>query len=302
MDVLVSGAGGLIGTALTRTLTAAGHRVVRLRRGDARNDDEVSWDPLAMRIDAPSLEGLDAVVHLAGESIGDHRWDDATKRRILESRTNGTSLLVGALASRERKPSVLVSASAIGYYGDRGDAVLTEDAEPGTDFLAGVCKQWEAATAPASDAGIRTVCTRTGIVLAPKGGALGRMLLPFKLGLGGRIGPGTQYMSWVSIDDEVGAIVHALTNADVRGPLNAAGPNPVTNAEFTRTLGRVLGRPTVLPTPLAPLKLLYGAELVESLLLFSQRVEPAKLRATGYDFHHPTLEAALRAVLGRPVA
>jgi uncharacterized protein (TIGR01777 family) len=302
MDVLISGAGGLIGTALTRALYAGGHRVVRLRRGEANHDDEVAWDPDGMHIDAPALEGLDAVVHLAGQSIGQHKWSDQEKRRILESRTKGTALLVGAIATREHKPSVLVSASAIGYYGNRGTDVLTEESSPGIDFLAGVCQQWEAAAAPAAEAGIRTVNLRTGIVLSAHGGALSRMLLPFKLGLGGRLGSGVQYMSWVSLDDEVGAIVHALTRPDVRGPLNATGPNPVTNAEFTRTLGNVLRRPTALPTPLAPLRLVYGGELVQSLLLFSQRVQPAKLRATGYDFRHPSLEAALRAVLGRPVA
>jgi uncharacterized protein (TIGR01777 family) len=209
-------------------------------------------------------------------------------------------LLVGALASRERRPRVLVSGSAIGYYGDRGAVQLTEDSEPGSDFLANVCRMWEAATAPAADAGIRTVHLRTGIVLSSKGGALQRMLTPFKLGLGGRIGSGTQYMSWVSIDDEVGAIVHALTSDSVVGALNATAPSPVTNAEFTHTLGRVLHRPTILPTPLAPLKARFGEELVQSLLLFSQRVEPAKLRTTGYDFRHVALETALRVILNQP--
>jgi uncharacterized protein (TIGR01777 family) len=302
MDVLISGASGLIGQALAQSLTTSGHRVLRLRRGGATNGDEIAWDLDKGLIDAPALEGLDAVVHLAGEGIGEKRWSDEQKRRILESRTRGTSLLVGALASRERKPRVLVSASAIGYYGDRGDEVLIETSAPGVDFLADVCTQWEAATAPASDAGIRTVNVRTGIVLSRQGGALSRMLLPFKLGVGGRIGSGRQYMSWVSIDDEVGAIRHAIDNDTVRGALNATGPNPVTNAEFTATLGRVLHRPTVLPTPLAPLKLRYGPELVSSLLLFSQRVMPEKLQMTGYEFRHPSLEAALRAVLDRPPA
>jgi uncharacterized protein (TIGR01777 family) len=302
MDVLVSGASGLIGTALGRTLIRNGHRVRRLRRGGTSGVDDIAWDPEGGLIDAPALEGLDAVVHLAGEGIGNKRWSDAQKQRILDSRTGGTSLLVGALATRDAKPRVLVSASAIGYYGDRGDERLTEDSAPGDDFLANVCKQWEAATTPAADAGIRVVNVRSGIVLARKGGALGRMLLPFRLGVGGRIGSGRQYMSWISIDDEVGAIVHAIENDNVRGPMNATGPNPVTNAEFTATLGRVLHRPTVLPTPLAPLKLVLGPELVQSLLLFSQRVEPSKLQATGYEFHHPSLEAAFQAVLDRPPA
>jgi uncharacterized protein (TIGR01777 family) len=302
VDVLVSGASGLIGTALSRTLVGGGHRVVRLRRGGTTEPDDIGWDPGAGRIDAPALEDLDAVVHLAGESIGEKRWTDDEKRRIRESRTRGTSLLVGALASRDRKPRVLVSASAIGYYGDRGEERLTEQSAPGDDFLAGVCAQWEAATTPAADAGIRVVNVRSGVVLARNGGALARMLLPFRLGLGGRVGPGTQYMSWISIDDEVNAIVHAIEKDAVRGPMNAVGPNPVTNREFTSTLAHVLHRPALLPTPLAPLKAWYGPELVESLLLFSQRVEPSALRGTGYEFRHPSLEAALRAVLDRPTS
>jgi uncharacterized protein (TIGR01777 family) len=300
MNVLISGAGGLIGTALRRALEQRGDRVVALKRGAVTGGDVVGWDLDEGTIDAPALEAFGAVVHLAGEGIGEKKWSDDQKRRILESRIRGTELLAGALASRQAKPNVFVSASAIGYYGNRGDEVLTEASEPGDDFLANVCVRWEASTAAARDAGIRTVNVRTGIVLAPKGGALGRMLTPFKLGLGGRIGSGTQYMSWVSIDDEVGAILHAIDNDSVVGPMNATGPQPVTNAEFTRTLGRVLRRPTVLPTPLAPLKVLYGGELVESLLCFSQRVEPAKLRATGYEFQHGTLEAALRTVLDKP--
>jgi uncharacterized protein (TIGR01777 family) len=299
MDVLVSGSSGLIGTALGRTLTRAGHRVLRLRRNANTEGADVGWDPDLGLIDAPALEGLDAVVHLAGEGIGEKRWTDEQKRKILESRTRGTSLLAGAIASRERKPNVFVSASAIGYYGNRGDELLTEQSAPGDDFLADVCRQWEAATAPAVDAGVRTVNLRTGIVLSTDGGALARMVLPFRLGLGGRVGPGTQYMSWVSIDDEVGAIVHALEHESVRGPMNATAPGPVTNADFTHTLGNVLHRPTVLPTPLAPLKLRYGPELVTSLLLFSQRVQPTVLTSTGYQFAHPTLDVALRAVLRR---
>jgi uncharacterized protein (TIGR01777 family) len=299
MDVLISGAGGLIGTALRGALTARGDRVVTLKRGAISGGDVVGWDLDQRTIDAPALEGLDAVVHLAGEGIGEKKWSDEQKRRILESRTKGTELLVGALATRERKPRVLVSASAIGYYGNRGDEVLTETSAPGDDFLANVCVQWEACTAPAADAGIRTVNARTGIVLAPKGGALGRMLTPFKLGVGGRIGNGRQYMSWVAIDDEVGAILHAIDHDTLRGPMNVTAPNPVPNAEFTSTLGTGLHRPTLLPTPLAPLKVIYGGELVESLLLYSQRVQPTVLEATGYTFRHPRLDGALRAVLGK---
>lgn len=299
MDVAISGASGLIGTALSASLRAAGHRVLAFRRGGVTSGDEIGWDPQSGRIDAPALEGLDAVVHLAGEGIGERKWSDDQKRRIRESRIKGTRTLAGAIASRERKPRVFVSGSAIGYYGNRGDEILTEDDPPGDDFLAGVVAAWEAETQPAIDAGVRTVKIRTGVVLAKHGGALQRMLLPFKLGLGGRVGSGRQYMSWVTLADEVAAIRHAIDNEGLAGPVNVTAPNPVTNLEFVRTLGRVLGRPTVLPTPLIPLEARYGAELVESLLLSSQRVSSAKLEASGFAFAHPALEGAFRAVLDR---
>jgi uncharacterized protein (TIGR01777 family) len=300
MDVLISGASGLIGSALARALRDRGDRVVRLKRGGTTGGDEVAWDLDEGTIDAPALDGIDAVVHLAGEGIGEKKWSDAQKRRILDSRTRGTQLLVGALATRARKPKVLVSASAIGYYGDRGDETLTEQSAPGDDFLSHVCVEWEAATVPAAEAGIRTVNVRTGIVLSPAGGALKRMLLPFRLGAGGRQGSGRQYMSWVALDDEIGALLHAIDHDGVHGPMNAVAPNPVRNAEFASTLGRVLRRPAVLPTPLAALNIVYGAELVRTLLCFSQRVEPRQLHASGYVFRHSTLEAALRAVLDKP--
>jgi len=299
MDVLVSGSTGLIGSALVRALRARGDRVRRLRRGDANDPDDVAWDIDAGTIDRVALEGVDAVVHLAGAGIGEKRWTDEQKRAIRESRVQGTGVLVDAIVATTSPPSVFVSASAIGYYGNRGDEVLTEDSPPGDGFLAQVCVDWEQAARPVADAGVRTVWARTGVVLAAHDGALARMLLPFKLGVGGRIGSGDQYMSWITLDDEVRAILHVLDDATVQGPVNVVAPNPATNREFTSTLGRVLRRPTLLPTPLLPLKAVYGGELVEQLLLFSQRVLPAALTAHGFEFASPQLEPAMRAVLDR---
>jgi uncharacterized protein len=299
VDVAVTGSHGFIGSALLAALTREGHRPMRIVRGQASGDDELSWDPVAGTIDAGGLEGIGGVVHLAGAGIGDKRWTDARKRLILESRTKGTSLLARTLAGLARPPSVLVSASAIGYYGDRGDEPIDEQSTPGNDFVARVCVQWEAATAPAAEAGIRVARVRSGIVLGREGGVLPRLLLPFRLGLGGRIASGRQYMSWISIDDEVGAILHALTQDGVAGPVNLTGPAPVTNDEFTKTLGRVVRRPTVIPTPLLPLRARYGRELVQHLLVEGQRVLPKRLEASGYAFEHPTLEDALRAVVDR---
>ena len=254
------------------------------------------------RIDAAGLEGVDAVVHLAGAGIGDKKWTPERKQLILESRTKATDLLARTLAGLARPPAVLISGSAVGYYGNRGDAVLTEESPPGDDFAAGVCVAWEAATAPAAEAGIRVVTIRTGIVLAAHGGALQRMLLPFKLGLGGRIGSGEQYMSWIALDDHVDAVRHLLGAASVSGPVNLTAPNPATNAEFTHALGGALHRPTILPTPLLPLKALYGSELVEHLLVNGQRVLPRALEADGFSFAYPELDGALRAVLAAPAA
>jgi uncharacterized protein (TIGR01777 family) len=296
MDIGVTGSRGFIASALVPALQADGHRVVRLVRQDAAGPDDVRWDPPTGAIDSERLEGVDAVVHLAGAGIGDKKWTAARKQLVLDSRTQGTSLLARTLAGLARKPRVLVSASAIGYYGDRGDDVLTEDSEPGDDFGAHVCREWEAAAAPASDAGIRVVRIRTGLVQGRAGGMLQRLLLPFKLGAGGRLGSGTQYMSWIAIDDEVNAIRHLLENDSVDGPVNLTAPNPVTNAEYTETLGRVLHRPTMIPTPLFALKAVYGAELVETLL-GSQRVSSEKLRASGFEFSYPDLEGALRAAI-----
>ena len=300
MDVAISGASGLVGTALARSLRDDGHRVVRFVRGGLTGEDQIGWDPDAGRIDAPALEGIEAVVHLAGESIGVRKWTPEQKRRIRGSRTKGTAVLAAAVASRERKPRVLVSASAVGYYGDRRDELLTEDSTPGDGFLADVCKAWEAETRPAVDAGVRTVNVRTGIVLARDGGALAKMLLPFRLGIGGKQGSGTQWMSWIAIDDHVAAMRGAIDDERLRGPVNLTAPNPVTNADFAHALGRVLGRPTVLPTPMLPLKLRYGGELVDALLLASQRVRPARLEAISFPFRYPVLQPALEAILRGP--
>ncbi|MEY3360788.1 MAG: hypothetical protein RL531_507, partial [Actinomycetota bacterium] len=270
MDIAVTGSNGLIGSALVRALETEGHTVRRLVRGGASGAGRVAWDPSAGTIDAAGLEGIDAVVHLAGEGIGEKRWTPEQKQRILESRTLGTDLVARTIAGLSTPPRVLVSASAVGWYGgQRGDEVLTEaSAAPASpDFLAQVCVDWEAATAPAEAAGIRTVHLRTGIVLTPTGGALGRMVTPFKLGLGGRIASGRQWMSWISIDDEVGAIRHALTTEGLAGAVNATAPEPVTNAEFTKALGSAVHRPTILPTPLTPLRAVYGRELVDALLV-----------------------------------
>jgi uncharacterized protein len=290
----------LLGSALAASLRADGHRVLRFVRGGVTGVDAIGWDPDAGRIDAPALEGIDAVVHLAGESIGGRRWTAEQKRRIRESRTKGTALLAAAVASRERKPRVFVSASAIGYYGDRGDELLTEVSASGDGFLADVCRAWEDETRSAIDAGVRTVNVRTGIVLAKHGGALKQMLLPFRLGLGGAQGSGRQWMSWIALDDEIRALRAAIDDERLRGPVNLTAPNPVTNAEFAHALGRALHRPTVLPTPMFPLKLRYGSELVDSLLLASQRVMPGRLETIGFPFRHPDLEPALDAILRGP--
>jgi uncharacterized protein (TIGR01777 family) len=297
MNVLVTGSTGLVGSALVRQLTAAGHQVTRLvRTASPSGAGEASWDPTANRIATPALEGLDAVVHLAGENISTGRWTPAKKARIRDSREKGTQLLCEALAQLVEAPKVLVSASAIGYYGDRGDQVMREESRPGSDFLAEVCQAWEAATQAAEERGIRVVLLRFGVILSPDGGALAKMLTPFKLGAGGVIGSGQQYMSWVAIDDVVGIIEHALQTDALRGPANAVAPHAVRNHEFAKTLGRVLRRPTVVPMPAPAVRLLFG-EMGDTLLLSSTHVVPARLEASGYAFRHPDLEGALRYLL-----
>jgi len=299
MKVLVTGASGLIGTALLPLLTTGGHTAVPLARKDRPAAGLGAWwDPATGEVSTEALRGASAVVHLAGENIAGGRWTDARKAAIRESRVAGTRKLAEALAKSGARPPVFVCASAIGFYGDRGDAPLDEDDPPGEGFLSEVCRGWEAASEPLAAAGTRVVHLRFGIVLSPSGGALAKMLTPFKLGAGGVIGSGTQYMSWIAIDDLVGSIRHALVTDSLSGPVNVTAPNPVTNREFTRTLGRVLGRPTIAPLPAFAARLAFG-EMADALLLSSTRVEPRKLLATRYTFRHPDLEEALRHLLGR---
>ncbi|WP_436793040.1 TIGR01777 family oxidoreductase [Actinospongicola halichondriae] len=296
MRIAITGSSGLLGTALRGRLTADGHEVVRIVRREA-GASEVRWDPSAGSIDAAGLEGLDGVVNLAGAGIGDERWSDERKRVLVTSRTESTDLLARTLAACARPPKVLLSGSAIGFYGDRGDEELTEDSTPGDGFLSELCVAWEAATGPAEAAGIRTAHLRTGIVLSADGGALAKMLLPFKLGIGGRLGSGQQWMSWISIDDHVRAMTHLLT-AEVHGPVDLTAPEPARNIEFTKALGRELGRPTILPIPRIGPRLLLGKELAQALLYESQRVKPSVLERSGFSFRHATIEDALAAVLG----
>ena len=279
---------------MVRRLQAGGHQVTRLVRGTPKAGD-IRWDPMGA-VDLAQLEGCDAVVHLAGESIAG-RWTPAKKSRILNSRVQGTMTIAAALARLQQKPKVLVSASAIGYYGSRGDEMLDESSASGNDFLPEVARQWESATEPAARAGIRVVLVRFGVVLSGEGGALAKMLTPFKMGVGGRVGSGKQWMSWVSLDDVAGAIEHAINSSALRGPVNVVSPSPVTNEEFTKRLGEVLHRPTIFPMPEFAVKLAFG-EMGESLLLGSQRVVPRKLQESGYKFIHPELTDALRAAIG----
>jgi len=300
MHVLVSGSTGLVGSALVARLAGAGHEPVRLVRSNVRaaTKELVHWEPTAGFIEAAGLEGLDAVVHLAGENIASGRWTPARKALIRESRVQGTALLCQTLAHASRPPSVLVSASAIGVYGDRGDELLTERSAAGTGFLAEVCTAWEAATEPARQRGIRVVNLRIGVVLSRAGGALARMLTPFRLGLGGVIGSGRQYMSVISLADLVEVILHVINQPACQGPVNAVCPEPVTNRQFTKALGEALSRPTLLPMPAFAARLALG-EMADALLLCSARVLPEKLLAGGYAFQHATAQQALRHALGR---
>lgn len=294
MKVLISGASGLVGSALVRSLTETGHEVVPL----VRHSGEVGirWDPSGGELDRVSLEGFDAVVHLAGESIAEGRWTQEKKARIRDSRIEGTDLLARSLSDLERPPRVLVCASAVGVYGDRGEELLDENAEPGTGFLAEVCRGWEAAADPARAKGIRVVHLRFGVILSGEGGALAKMLTPFRLGLGGILGDGSQYMSWIAREDAVGIVVHAISEDALAGPVNAVSPNPVTNREFTQTLGGVLRRPTIVPIPAFGARLVFG-EMADELLLSSARVRPARLVETGYAFRFAELEGALRRAI-----
>jgi hypothetical protein len=298
MDVVVTGSSGLIGTALRGALEVAGHRFVPMTRSRG-GGDAVHWDPDAGAIDASGLEGVGAVVHLAGEGIGNKRWNEAQKAKIRDSRVRGTTLLTETLAKLSKPPKVLLSGSAVGFYGDRGDEVLTESSRPGGGFLADLCVAWEAATAPAKEAGIRVSHLRTGIVLSGSGGVLPKMLTPFRLGVGGKLGSGSQWMSWISIEDEVGAMVHLLADDAAAGPVNLTAPNPVTNGDFTKALGKTLGRPSVLPAPKFGLKAILGPEMAEELLLFSQRALPTRLLDSGYTFKHPELDESLRTALSK---
>ena len=296
MNILVSGSSGLIGQALIPVLTGGGHGVICLVRFKRQGGKSlVYWNPAGGEIDAAKLEGCDAVIHLAGEPITG-RWTAAKKRAIRESRVKSTRLLCEALARLSNRPRVLVAASASGYYGDRGDEVLREESEAGSSFLSQVCQEWEAATKAAAESGIRVVNLRTGFVLSLAGGGLAKMLPAFKMGAGGRIGSGKQYMSWIGIDDLVQIIFFAATTETLHGPANAVAPNPVTNLEFTKTLGRVLGRPTIIPMPAFAVRLAFG-EMGEELLLASTRIEPARLLSAGYQFRFPELEGALRHLL-----
>lgn len=294
MKVLVSGASGLIGKRLVSDLEKHGDTVVRLVRGEAHGHD-VPWNP-AEALDPAVFDGIGAMIHLAGENIAG-RWTEEKKKRMYDSRVQGTSNLARAMAQAKHRPQVLVSASGVGVYGSRGDQVLDEGSPPGNDFLARMARDWEAATESAVQAGIRTVIVRMGVVLAPEGGALPQMLGPFRMGLGGRVGSGRQWMSWIAVEDAVAIFRYALDTPGLHGPVNAVAPNPVTNAEFTRTLGRVLSRPALIPLPAAAVRTLFG-EMGKTLLLGSSRVRPRRLEKSGYRFRQPELEAALHSVIG----
>jgi len=299
LTVAITGASGMVGSSLTHFLTTAGHKVVPLVRDSRQLDgDAIFWNPAAGVLDEKGLRNVDAVVHLAGASIADGRWTEARKRAIKQSRVRSTELLARTLATMPDGPRVLVSASAVGFYGNRGADIIVESEPAGRGFLAEVCRAWEGAAKPAERAGLRVVTLRTGVVLSPQGGALGQMLLPFKMGAGGRLGSGKQYLSWIDLDDLVGLIHHALYDDTLRGPVNATAPNPVTNSVFTSALGRTLGRPTIVPVPGLAVRAAFG-EMGTELLLWGQRVIPEQATKAGFDFFYEGVEDSLRFQLGK---
>lgn len=299
LNILVTGSSGVIGQALIPFLTTGGHRVIRLvRQPPLPGTGSMYWNPDVGNIDLYDPDNIDAVIHLSGENIGQGKWNASKKKRIIESRTRGTALLARELAKLENPPKVFLCASAIGYYGERGDDLLVETDSPGDDFISDVCRAWEAAASPAAAAGIRTVFLRIGVVLTPLGGALKRLLPIFQTGLGGRIGSGNQYISWIGIDDVFGAIMHAMADTQMEGPVNLVAPNPVTNAEMTATLGKILSRPTVFPVPERIFRMAFG-QMGKETVLSSTRVRPQRLIEAGYQFRHPDLETTLRFVLGK---
>ena len=295
MKILVAGASGLVGSALIPSLTADGHEATCLVRSSPKAD-EIEWHPNRGLIDAARLEGFEAIINLAGESIAEGRWTDEKKRKIRDSRVNGTHLLSETIAKLATKPHVFLCASATGFYGDRDNEILDETSESGGGFLGTVCREWEDATEPATKAGVRVVNLRFGPILAREGGMLGKMLTPFKMGMGGKVGSGKLFISWISLEDAINAIVLAINDESIRGPLNVVSPNPVTNEEFTKTLGHVLNRPTALAMPAFAARLAFG-EMADEMLLVSQRVMPKRLNAAGFEFKYPGLESALRHYL-----
>lgn len=298
MKVLVTGATGLVGSALVPVLRQGGHEVSRLTRSQPIEGNDITWNPATGDLPRAPLEGLDAVIHLAGENIAEARWSARVKERLRRSRIDTTRFLCETLVQLRQPPKIFLSASAIGFYGNRGQEILPESASAGTGFLPELCRDWEAASDPVRRHGLRVVNMRIGVVLSPLGGALAKMLTPFRLGLGGVIGSGNQYWSWIAIDDVVWAINHCLSHP-ISGPVNLTAPQPVTNRDFTKTLGRILGRPTVFPMPAIAARLAFG-EMADDLLLGSSRVMPNRLSETGYKFHYPSLDPALRHLLNAP--
>jgi uncharacterized protein len=296
MRILVTGGSGLVGTRLVPSLVAKGYVVSKLVYSFNPTPGVLTWNPDKGQINPASLEGFDAVIHLAGENIADNRWSEEKKKKILDSRVIGTRLLCQTFALLKQPPKVFISASAIGYYGCRGDTLLTEESSGGQGFLAEVCREWEIASQFAVKQGIRVVNPRIGMILSANGGALKQMLLPFKFGLGGRLGSGQQYMSWIAIDDVIGALLLALSRDSIKGPINVVAPKPITNAEFTRVLGEVLHRPTIIPLPAFAARFAFG-EMADELLLCSSRVEPKRLQHEGYQFLYPDLKNALKYLI-----